>query len=79
MFKVYNSEQEVTPGPIEWLKLSFVSCVIHETRSLGAVVLYSVCSMVLNFVNLIYDMVVDTQFHKFYVRSFARVLYRLLK
>ena len=31
------------------------------------------------FVNYIYDMVVDTQFHRFYGRSFARVLYRLLK
>ena len=78
MFKVYNSPQEVTPGPIEWLKLSFASCVIHETRSLGALVLlYSTCSMV--FVNEIYDMDVDTQFHKFYGRLFARVLYRLLK
>ena len=77
MFKVYNtSQQGDTPGPIEWLKLSFASCVIHETRSLGALVLYSICSTV--FVNLIYDMVVDTQFHKFYGRSFARVLYRLL-
>ena len=27
------------------------------------------------FVNYIYDMVVDTQFHKFYGRPFARVLY----
>ena len=27
------------------------------------------------FVNYIYDMVVDTQFHKFYGRPFARVLH----
>ena len=63
MFEVYNSQQEVTPGPIESLKLSFASCVMHKTRSLGALVIYSICSVV--FVNEIYDMVVDTQFHKF--------------
>ena len=31
------------------------------------------CNMV--FVNCIYDVVVDTQFHKFHGRPFARVLY----
>ena len=31
------------------------------------------CNMV--FANCIYDMVVDTQFHKFYDIPFARVLY----
>ena len=31
------------------------------------------------FVNYIYGMVVDTQFHKFYGKSFARVLYLFLK
>ena len=30
------------------------------------------------FVHQIYDMVVDTQFHKFYGRPFARVLYLFL-
>ena len=30
------------------------------------------------FVNYIYDMVVDAQFHKFYGRPFARVLYLFL-
>ena len=30
------------------------------------------------FVNYIYDMVADTQFHKFYGRQFARVLYLFL-
>ena len=30
------------------------------------------------FVNYIYDMVLDTQFHKFYGRQFARVLYLFL-
>ena len=29
------------------------------------------------FVNFIYDMVVDTEFHKFYDRPFARVLYSI--
>ena len=46
MFKVNDSQQEVTPGPTEWLKFSFAICVIHETRSLGALVLYSICSVV---------------------------------
>ena len=30
------------------------------------------------FVNYIYDVVADTQFHKFYGRPFARVLYLFL-
>ena len=34
------------------------------------------CNMV--FVNCIYDMVVDIQFHKFHGRPFARVLYVFL-
>ena len=38
------------------LKLNFVSCVIRKTRSLGALVLCSICNMV--FVNYVYDMVV---------------------
>ena len=59
-----------------WLNLDFArcvirripgSCVIRQTRSLGALVLCSnwktICNMV--FVNYIHDMVVDTQFHKF--------------
>ena len=29
------------------------------------------------FVNYIYDMVIDTQFHKFHGRPFARVLYQV--
>ena len=60
----------------EWLKLDFVSCVIRQTRSLGVLVLCSICNMV--FVNYIYDMIVDTQFHKCYGRPFARVLYLFL-
>ena len=55
-----------------WLKLNFESCVVCKTRSLGALVLCSIRNMV--FVNCIYDMVVDTQFHKFNDRPFARVL-----
>ena len=57
------------------LKLQFASCVIRQTRSLGVLVLCSNWDMVLNY---IYDMVVDTQFHKFYSRSFARALYLFL-
>ena len=52
------------------------SCVIRKTRSLGALVLCSICNMV--FVNYMYDMVADTQFHKFHGRPFARVLYAYL-
>ena len=48
-----------------WLKLNFASCVVRKTRSL-ALVLCSICNMV--FVNYIYDMIVDTQFHKFHGR-----------
>ena len=59
-----------------WLKLNFASCVIRQTRSLGALVLCFVCNMV--FLNYIYDMVVDAQFHKFHGRPFARVLYVFL-
>ena len=55
-----------------WLKPNFASCVVRKTRSLGALVLCSICNMV--FANYIYDMVVDTQFHKFHGRPFARVL-----
>ena len=58
-----------------WLKLNVASCVIRQTRSLGVLVLCSICNMV--FVNYIYDVVVDTstQFHKFYGRPFVRVLF----
>ena len=41
-----------------WLKLNFASCVTRKSSSLGALVLYSICNMVV--VNYIYDMVVDT-------------------
>ena len=60
-----------------WLKLNFASCMIRQTRSLGALVLCSIWNMV--FVNYIYDMVVDTnKFHKFHGRPFALVLYVFL-
>ena len=54
-----------------WLILNFASCVVRKTRSLGVLVLCSICNMA--FVNYIYDMVVDT-FHKFHDMPFARVL-----
>ena len=50
--------------------------MVRETRSLGVLVLCFICNMV--FVNYIYDMVVDTQFHKFHGRPFARVLHVFL-
>ena len=40
--------------------------------------IYLSTSNIMVFVNYIYDMVVDTQFHKFYGRPFARVLYLFL-
>ena len=46
---------------------------MRQTRSLGPLVLYFMCNMV--FVNYVYDMVVDSQFHKFYGGPFARVLH----
>ena len=46
---------------------------VYKTRSLGALVLCSICNMV--FVNYSCDMVVDTQFHKFHGRPFERVQY----
>ena len=41
-----------------WLKLNFASCVTRKIPSLGALVLCSICNVVV--VNYIYDMVVDT-------------------
>ena len=48
----------------------------RKTRLLGALVLCSICNKV--FVKNIYDMVVDTQFHRFHSRPFARILYVFL-
>ena len=59
-----------------WLKLNFASCVIRQTRSLGALALCFICNMV--FVNYIYDVIVDTPFNKLQGRPFARVLYLFL-
>ena len=50
--------------------------MIRQTRSLGALVLCSMCNMV--FVKYIDVMVVDTQFSKFHGRPFARVLHVFL-
>ena len=47
----------------------FCSCVIRQTRSLGALVLCSICNTRIVFVNYIYDMVVDTQFHKLHGKA----------
>ena len=50
--------------------------MVHQTRPFGVVILYFIYNML--FVNETYDMVVNTQFHNFYGRSFARVLYLIL-
>ena len=52
------------------------SCVVRKTRSLGALACAMFHDMLCNmvFVNCIYNMVVDTQFHKFHGRPFARVI-----
>ena len=62
-----------------WLKLNLASCVVRKTRSSGALVLRSMtCVIWCLWTAFIYDMVVDTQFHKFHARPFARVLYVFL-
>ena len=48
--------------------------MIDQTRSLGALVLHSICKNIV-LANQIYDIAVDTRFHKFYGRPFERVLY----
>ena len=50
--------------------------MIRQARSLGALVLCSIC--IRAFVNYIYGIVVDTQFHKFYGRPLARDIYGFL-
>ena len=50
--------------------------MIHQTRTLGVLILCFIYNMVS--VNQTYNMVVHAQFHKFYGRSFARVLYLIL-
>ena len=46
---VSNEKRQLWGRPIEWLKLSFASCVTHETRSLGVLILCFIYNMV--FVN----------------------------
>ena len=58
-----------------WLKLNFASCVIRQTLIGRACAMFQ---LKYGFVKYIYDMVVDTQFHNFYCRPFARVLYLVL-
>ena len=72
---VNTSSVSTTDG---WSKLNFASCVIRQTHSLGLLVLCSVCNIYGVCLNYIYDVVVDTQFHKFHGRPFARVLYVFL-
>ena len=59
-----------------WLKLHFASCVIGQTRSLGALVLGSIRNMV--FVNIIsYDM--DPQLHKFHGAPSFYIICKILQ
>ena len=53
--------------------------MLRQTRSLGALVLCSICNTSMVFVNYIHDMVVDTNFHNLHGRPFARVLYVFMK
>ena len=72
-FLVFSNWKTSTVSTTDgWLKPNFASCVIRQTRSFGVLRVCSICNMV--FVNYIYDMVVDTQLHKFHGRPFARVL-----
>ena len=61
-----------------WLKLNFASCVITSDTLIGRACAMFQLRFGMVFVNFIYDMVVDTEFHKFYDRPFARVLYLFL-
>ena len=56
-----------------WLKLSFGSCEIRQTRSLGALLTYSICNIKV-FFNYMYDTVAHAQFMKVMVGR-SRVLY----
>ena len=56
-----------------------VETQLSKLRHTSDTLIEHACAMFqLVFVNYIYDMVVDTQFHKFYGRPFARVLYLFL-
>ena len=61
-----------------WLELNFASCVIRYVRHAHwALLFYNPFVVRIVFVNYIYDMVVNTKFHKFYGRR-SRVLYVFL-
>ena len=55
LYYVYDSilwkieKRQLWVRPIEWLKLIFTSCVMHQTRSLGVLIPYFIYNMV--FVN----------------------------
>ena len=55
-----------------WLKLNFSSCVTRR-HAHWARLCYVPFVIYMVVVNYIYDMVVDTQFHQFHGRPFARV------
>ena len=61
-----------------WLKLNFANCVIYIKHAHWARLCYVPFVIYMVFANYIYDMVVDTQFHEFHGRPFARVLYVFL-
>ena len=61
-----------------WWKLKFASCVVRKTRSLGALVLCSMTCCVIWCLWIASTNGVDTQFHKFHGRPFARVLHVFL-
>ena len=41
-----KKKRQLCVHPIEWLKLNFASCVVHQTRSLGVLILYSIYNTV---------------------------------
>ena len=67
--KLKTSAVSTTDG---WLTLKFASCVIRQTRSVSALVPFV---MYMVFVTWIYEIVVETQFHKLYGRPFAPRFY----
>ena len=88
---VLEGENEKTPAVSTtyvvygWLELNFASCVIRQTHSLIGracamfrlqyLYKYGACELPGTSIN---DMLVDTQFHKFHGRPFARVLHVFL-
>ena len=47
----FIEKRQLWVGPIEWLKLNFASCVVHQTRSLDVLILYFIHNMNMVFVN----------------------------